>query len=56
MVLPAWKKMNTIDISSNSANEKNIVKIKSVYHSRSDKNKKTSLFYIATALHLIESP
>jgi hypothetical protein len=24
MVLPAWKKMNTIDISSSRANEKNL--------------------------------
>ena len=36
--------------------KKILVKVAPVYNSRSDKNKKTSLFYIATALHLIESP
>jgi|GEM_PF-4818439 hypothetical protein len=37
MVLPAWKKMNTIDISSSRANEKKLIITEAVYHGRPDK-------------------
>jgi len=36
MVLPAWKKMNTID-SSSRANEKKLIITEAVYHGRPDK-------------------
>ena len=37
MVLPAWKKMNTIDIISSRANEKKLIITEAVYHGRPDK-------------------
>jgi len=37
MVLPAWKKMNTIDISSSRANGKKLIITEAVYHGRPDK-------------------